>query len=281
MVSVVTVPDKQQGRGRREQPSAVKVTAIELDLPVIQPESLNSEDFINTLESLSPDLIVVVAFRILPESVFTLPRLGSFNLHASLLPKYRGAAPIHWALLNGETETGVTTFFLKRSVDTGGIIKQSKVSIVPEDNLYSLYDKLCLTGADLVLETVNMIANGNAEAKDQNNDLATPAPKVTSETRELDFNESAEQCHNRIRAFAPKPGAYTTRDGKMLKVLLSRIVEGEGEPGRIIRLSKTSFAVACRDKALEICSLQPESKKAMDAESYLRGYPIQQGEIFG
>jgi len=279
--AVVTVPDKQQGRGRHERPSAVKVAALEYGLPILQPEKLTDPAFIDVLKAFAPDVIVVVAFRILPEAVFTLPKYGSFNLHASLLPKYRGAAPIHWALLNGDAETGVTTFFLKRRVDMGNIIKQSKTSILPEDNLHTLYAKLCNIGADLVLETTNLIAEGSAMPGEQDNSLASPAPKVTSETRQLDFTESAEQCHNRVRAFAPSPGAYTHRSAGILKVVSTCIVEGQGTPGTIIRVTPESFTVACADGALEIMSIQPESKKVMDAGSYLRGYPLEIGETLG
>lgn len=279
--AVVTVPDKQQGRGRREQPSAVKKVALEYALPVLQPEKLKDPEFLATLEKLSPDLIVVVAFRILPEAVFSLPRYGSFNLHASLLPRYRGAAPIHWALLNGDTETGVTTFFLKRSVDTGNIIKQSKLQIQADDNLYTLYAKLCELGAELVLETTDLISAGKAPSGEQDGSLASPAPKVTTETRKLDFNETAFQCHNRIRAFAPSPGAFTQREGSMLKLLTSKVTADTGTPGSIIKISADSFTIACSEGGLEINSLQPESKKAMDAGAYLRGYPLQIGDLLG
>ena len=279
--AVVTVPDKQQGRGRREKPSAVKSAALKYNLPILQPEKLTDPDFIENLKTYAPDVIVVVAFRILPETVFSIPRYGSFNLHASLLPKYRGAAPIHWALLNGDSETGLTTFFLKRRVDTGNIIKKAKTPILPEDNLHTLYAKLCKMGADLVLETTNLIARGTAVAGEQDNSLASPAPKVTSETRLIHFDESAEQCHNRVRAFAPTPGAYTYRDGNLLKILSTRAVSGDGIPGSIIHISEDSFTVACKEGALEIMSIQPESKKVMDVASYLRGYPIKTGETLG
>lgn len=279
--AVVTVPDKQQGRGRRIQSSQVKKVAQELDLPILQPEKLTSPEFIQTLQEFAPDLIVIVAFQILPEAVFSLPKYGSFNLHASLLPKYRGAAPIHWALLNGDHETGVTTFFLKRSVDTGNIIKQSKIEIQPEDNLHTLYAKLCNLGAQLVLETVNLIHEGKAVAGEQDNRLASPAPKVTSETRRLDFGESAIQCHNRIRAFAPSPGAHTLREGSLLKILSSQVASGQGVPGTILDLTENSFTVACSEGALEVLTVQPESKKPMDTGAYLRGYPLSKGDILG
>lgn len=278
---VVTVPDKQQGRGRKLRASAVKKSAQQFDLPTSQPEHLRDPAFIQEIKDLAPDLIVVVAFQILPVEVFTIPRFGSINLHASLLPRYRGAAPIHWALLNGDRESGVTTFFLKRRVDTGNIILQSSIPINADDNLFSLYAKLCNLGADLVLDTLDHIASGKVVEGEQNNKLATPAPKVTSETQHLNFDESADQCHNRVRAFAPKPGAFTYRNGVRLKVLLTELSDATGAPGEVIAVSADSFTVGCGSKSLIIKSVQPESKKAMPADSYLRGNPISIGDHFG
>ncbi len=279
--AVVTVPDKQQGRGRRVRPSAVKLAADTLGLPVLQPDNLKDPEFVQELQNLNPDIIVVVAFQILPEVIFTLPKMGSFNLHASLLPRYRGAAPIHWALLNGDQESGVTTFFLKRKVDTGNIILQSRLPIVPEDNLHSLYEKLCNLGAALVLDTTNLIAAGSIKETAQDNFLATPAPKVTSATQLLNFKQSAEQCHNRVRAFAPLPGAFTHRNGSRLKVLITHTVEVQGQPGTIMEIAPDSFTVACGRGSLVIRRVQPESKKAMDVAAYLRGNPFQLGDHLG
>lgn len=279
--AVVTVPDKQQGRGRHLRPSAVKQAAEKLGLPVLQPPELSDPAFVQEIKDLSADVIVVVAFQILPEQIFTLPAFGSFNLHASLLPKYRGAAPIHWALLNGERESGVTTFFLKQKVDTGNIILQSGISIEAEDNLHTLYAKLCTLGADLVLDTVDLIASGKVVEGEQNSSLATPAPKVTSKTQLLNFAESAQQCHNRVRAFAPSPGAFTMRNGLRLKVLSTEVSELKGESGTVIDITANSFTVACNTGSLIIRSVQPESKKAMDAASYLRGNPMQIGDHIG
>ncbi len=278
---VVTVPDKQQGRGRRERPSAVKVAAEKMELPILQPERLKDPEFIQQITSLAPDLIIVVAFKILPEVVFTIPHHGSFNLHASLLPKYRGAAPIHWALMNGDQETGATTFFLKRKVDTGNIILQSSIPIEAEDNLHTLYNKLCNLGADLVLDTVHLIAAGPVEEGVQSDESATPAPKVSSETRALNFEESAETCHNRVRAFAPSPGAFTHRDGVLLKILKTKVCDLTGAPGSILAVAADSFTVACGTGSLLVKSIQPESKKAMDAAAYLRGNPLSIGDTLG
>jgi methionyl-tRNA formyltransferase len=279
--AVVTVPDKPQGRGLRVRASAVKTAAEDLNLTILQPDDLKSSQFIQDLQSYKPDIIIVVAFQILPESVYTIPKFGSFNLHASLLPKYRGAAPIHWALLNGDKETGVTTFFLKRRVDTGNVISQKKIAIESVDNLETLYTKLCGVGAELVLETVDLIAAGDIDEFEQDNSIATPAPKVTTETQLLNFVENNTQCHNRVRAFCPRPGAFTFRDGIRLKILSSDLSDMKGEPGEVVSVSTDSFAVACGQGSLIIHRVQPESKKAMDVASYLRGNPLQVGDHFG
>ncbi len=281
IISVVTVSDRVQGRGRKVRPSAVKQAAEEYGLPILQPARLKLPEFADAINSLEPDLIVVVAFQILPESIFTIPRFGSFNLHASLLPRYRGAAPIHWALLNGDSETGVSTFFLKRRVDTGNIIAQAKTTIEPDDTLETLYLKLMSLGADLVVSTADQIAAGTVRELAQDNALATPAPKVNSTTQLLDFQQSADQCHNRVRAFSPRPGAFTTRDGARLKVISSAIADETGIPGTVIKLTQDSFTIACGTGALVVYKVQPESKKAMPVDAYLRGYPLNVGDHLG
>lgn len=279
--AVVTAPDKAQGRGRRIQYSAVKHAALKLGLPILQPANLKDDSFLQTLEGLKPDLIVVVAFRILPERVYNLPEYGSFNLHASLLPAYRGAAPIHWALLNGEDETGVTTFFLKKQVDAGNIIAQRKVKIMPQDNLGSLYEKLQSQGAELVVTTINQIARGDIATESQDSGKATPAPKVGPETQRLNFTESNIQCHNRIRAFSPQPGAYTFRNGKRLKILQSEISQLKGQPGEVIALTKDAVVVGCGHESLLLLKVQPEGKRPLQVSDYLRGYPLEVGESLG
>ena len=280
--AVVTVPDKPMGRGRKLRSSAVKQAAEGYGLPVFQPENLKAETFLQTIRELAPDLIVVVAFQVLPVSLFTIPRYGSFNLHASLLPRYRGAAPIHWALLNGDTESGVSTFFLKRKVDTGNIILQRRVAIEPEDNLHTLYAKLQQLGARTVGETVDLIAAGQVQEIEQDPALATPAPKVTPATQQLNFTESAATCHNRVRAFAPAPAAFTHRQGRRLKILATTIQPDENGPaGSILAIGTDSFTVACGQGALRVTQVQPESKKAMAVSAYLRGYPMEIGEVLG
>jgi len=279
--AVVTVPDKPQGRGRQLRPSAVKQAALDQGLELLQPADLRDVAFLEKIRAYAPDLIIVVAFQILPEVLYSIPHLGAFNLHASLLPKYRGAAPIHWALLKGDTETGVTTFFLKRKVDTGNIILQHRVAITADDNLHSLYDKLCITGAVAVLETVDQISAGEVNVLEQDPTWATPAPKVTTETQKLNFTESAEQCHNRVRAFAPSPAAFTLRLGKRLKIISSATTNLQGAPGTIIALGSRDFTVACGSGALIVAQVQPEGKKAMEVDAYLRGYPLTLGAQLG
>lgn len=281
IVSVVTVPDRPQGRGRKLTASAIKVAAHELALPVLQPESISDPDFIHEIKSLEPDLIVVVAFQILPPELYGLPARGSFNLHASLLPRYRGAAPIHWALLNGDTESGVTTFFLQRKVDTGSMLLQRSVPIQPEDNLGSLHDKLAAVGADVVLETVNGIAEQNLTTTAQDNGLATRAPKVGAEDRQLNFAEDVEQCNNRIRAFAPRPGAITSYAGQSIKILKATPVAGTGAPGEILQADSSALVIACGTDALAVHEIQPEGKRAMPVADFLHGNTILPGATFG
>jgi methionyl-tRNA formyltransferase len=278
---VVTLPDKPHGRGQRLRGSAVKQKAQELSLPISQPASLKAQAFVDQITELKPDVIVVVAFRILPESIFSIPRLGTFNLHASLLPKYRGAAPIHWALLNGDHETGVTTFFLQKTVDTGNIIQQRVMPISPDDNLGTLYHALCSLGSETVVQTLDLLASGQVDVSSQDDSQASPAPKVSATDQRIDFKESAMQCANRIRAFAPKPGAFCERDGQRLKILKSVPLEQDGRIGEVTELANDHFIVGCGTGSLAIYALQPESKKAMDAAAYLRGYPLSLGITLG
>ncbi len=208
ILAVVTATDKPRGRGRSLSVTPIKQFALDHNIKVFTPEKLNDENFEKDLRELKPDLFIVVAFRILPRKIFTIPKFGSFNLHGSILPKYRGAAPIQWALINGDKETGLTTFFLEDKVDTGNIILTEKVEILEGDNFESLHDKMSLVGADLVLKTVKIIEEGNYELKIQDNSLATPAPKITKEICEIDWKKSANEIHNLVRGLSPIPGAY-------------------------------------------------------------------------
>lgn len=214
IAGVITMPDKPAGRGHKMLQSPVKQFAVEHGLKLMQPTNLKAPEFIEELRSLDADLFIVIAFRMLPEAVWTMPRLGTFNLHASLLPKYRGAAPLNWAVINGDKETGVTTFFLKHEIDTGDIIDQKRVAINPDDNVGDIHDRLMMLGADLTLETVRHIIDGNLKTIEQDKLTGgvdpTPAPKIFKETCLIDWNNNAEKVHNLVRGLSPYPAAWTT-----------------------------------------------------------------------
>ena len=272
VAAIVTVQDKEKGRGQKISFSPVKEFALRNNIPLIQPENLKDNLFIQQLKQFNADLYVVVAFRILPREVFTIPPKGSFNLHASLLPKYRGAAPIQWALIKGETETGVTTFALEEKVDTGNIYLQEKSKIEEEDNFETLHDKLSELGADVVLKTVDMIESGNYQLKGQDSSLATPAPKITPETGKIDWNKPAKEIHNLVRGLSPAPCAYFYHDSKKIKLYKTKVIEKEKPtPGKIFESKKNLFIECGKDK-LEILELQLEGRKRMSTEEFLRGY---------
>ena len=272
ILAIVTVPDKQKGRGQKISFSPVKEFGIKNSLPILQPEKLKDEAFMRQLKDFNSDLFVVVAFRILPPEVFTIPPRGSFNLHASLLPKYRGAAPIQWALIQGEKKTGVTTFALEEKVDTGNIYLQKEVEIDNEDNFETLHDKLSNIGAQAVLETVNIMESGNYQLEEQDNSQASPAPKITPETGKIDWAKPANKIHNLVRGLSPTPCAYFFHDNRKIKVYKTRVVEKENTiAGKIIETKKNLF-VECVSNELEILELQLEGRKRMSAEEFLRGY---------
>jgi len=273
VVAVVTAPDKQRGRGQKISSTPVKMFAVENNLPVLQPEKLkNNPQFVEDLEKYDADLYVVVAFKILSPDVFEIPKYGSFNLHGSYLPKYRGAAPIQWALINGETETGLTTFKLAEKVDTGNIYLQQKFEIKPDDNFETLHDKLSEESAKMVLDTVNLIKSGDYVLKEQDDALASSAPKITKEIANIDWNKSAIEIHNLVRGLSPIPAAYFEFNEKMIKVYRSEVVErNDLEPSEFAQ-SKTELQVGCGENALRILELQQEGKKRMRIEEFLRGF---------
>lgn len=276
IAAVVTAPDKPAGRGLKTTASAVKIAAQRLGLTIWQPERLKSPDFLRLIHELQPDLGIVVAFRMLPEAVWKAPRLGTFNLHASLLPKYRGAAPIQWAIANGETETGVTTFFLKHEIDTGNILFQEKETIGPEDTGGSLYQRLMLKGARLVVKTAEAILSGNYHEVPQMEDSNLPlAPKITREHCLIDFHQSATHVHNLVRAFNPTPGAYCYLNDKVLKIWKTKILPVTADnilsPGEILTTRDGRMIAGTGNGNLLIEVLQLEGKKAMSAEDFLRG----------
>ncbi len=274
LAAVVTAPDKERGRGRKVTFTPVKEFALANEIPVLQPEKLKDESFITELKQFNADLFVVVAFRILPESVFMLPKFGSFNLHGSLLPRYRGAAPIQWALINGDDVTGVTTFFLERKVDTGNIILQRKIEILPEDDFGTLHDKMSEIGAEVVLETVNLINAGNYILKQQDTSLASKAPKITKELAKIDWNEPAEKIVNLIRGLSPFPGAYFEHEGKIYKIYKAELSSLRLNPAEI-KESKREIVIGAGDnKSVQILNIKPEGRKQMTADEFLRGYSL-------
>ncbi|MGA8265814.1 MAG: methionyl-tRNA formyltransferase [Ignavibacteriaceae bacterium] len=275
VVAVVTGADKERGRGQKVSYTPIKEFALQNNLPVLQPEKLKDQNFIKQLKSYEPDLFVIVAFRILPKEVFTIPHEGSFNLHASILPKYRGAAPIQWALINGEEETGVTTFKLAEKVDTGSIYLQEKISIKREDNFGSLHDKMCIVGAEAVLKTVYLIEHGYKDLLRQDDNKATPAPKISKQIAQIDFGQSAENVHNLVRGLSPYPGAYFFHNNKQIKIYRSKISETEFLEAGEVKHTKKELFIGCADDALEILELQLEGKKRMGAEEFLRGFSFE------
>ncbi|MCF6269444.1 MAG: methionyl-tRNA formyltransferase [Melioribacteraceae bacterium] len=275
IAAVVTAPDKERGRGRKVSYTPIKEYALRNNIKCLQPEKMRDEKFIEALKELKADLFVIVAFKILPRSVFTIPKYGSFNLHGSLLPKYRGAAPIHWAIMNGDKETGVTTFFLEDKVDTGNIISQSKMPIEDEDNLGTVHDKMSLLGADLVLATVNKIETKNYELQKQNNELASPAPKISKELGEIDWNKSAEEIHNLVRGLSPFPSAYFIHNGKKYKVFKSKIVDDILLKAGELKETKNELYFGCSDRTLQIIELQLEGRKRMSTDAFLRGSTLE------
>ena len=278
--AVVTGPDRPRGRGREISPTAVKVAALSLGIPVLQPERLRDPGFAGALRSLDPALIVVVAFRILPPEVFRIPRCGAINLHASLLPRYRGAAPINRAIINGEGETGVTTFFLEESVDTGNVLLQARTPIQPDDDAGTLHDRLAEVGAEVVLHTVRLIEQGKAVPRAQDPALASPAPKIFREDCRIDWNRPAERIRNHIRGLSPSPAAFTMHDGKVLKIFRARAAAGALAPGTV-EAGRGTLLVGTADHPLALEDLQQEGKKRMTVVEFLRGYKISTGDRLG
>ena len=289
VAAVVTMPDKPAGRGHHMYQSDVKRFAVERGLPVLQPVSLKDEAFIGELQAIGAQLFIVIAFRMLPQAVWQMPPLGTFNLHASLLPRYRGAAPINWAVMNGDTQTGVTTFFLKHEIDTGDVIQQRSAPIGRHDNVEAVHDRLMLMGADMVLETVDAIIDGTVKPIPQDEMLTTgqeptPAPKIFKDTCRIDWRRTAEELYNHIRGLSPYPAAWTTMTDQGGTVTTLKVFEtsepipfADGEkpaPGTIDCDGKKLLRIACQDGWLQVMSLQPSGKKRMDTDAYLRGYAI-------
>lgn len=275
VLAVVTAPDKPAGRGRQMHETAVKLFAVSKQIPVLQPPKLKSPDFIHQLQSLQADLQVVVAFRMLPEAVWNMPPLGTINVHASLLPQYRGAAPINWALIHGDKETGVTAFRLKHEIDTGHILMQQSVAISPEDDAGSLHDKLMEAGAALLVTTLKNLASGTLSEQPQSDTVALRhAPKIFKEDCRISWQQSADEVLNFIRGLSPHPAAFMMLNGKMLKVFRAHLGPSSDlpVPGSHETDGKNYFRVASADAWLYLDELQLEGKKRMDIEAFLRGF---------
>lgn len=284
IMSVVTATDKPCGRGLKIKPSPVKQVAKQLGLPVLQPTDLKDSKFIEDIQRLNAELFVVVAFRILPPEVFTLPPHGTINLHASYLPKYRGAAPINWAIINGEKETGVTIIQINEKVDTGEIVLQEKVPIGAEETAGELHDRLATIGAECLLRAVALIESGNVATIRQTEE-GSRAPKLSRELCHIQWNQPAETIYNLVRGLCPVPGAYTNLRGKMIKLYRVRPAghaPTSAAPGEIVRRGNRpgTLAVATGAGLLHIQELQPEGKRRMSAEDFLRGHPLKAGDRF-
>lgn len=282
VVAVVTTPDKPAGRGQRMHESDVKLTAKELGLPILQPEKLRDEAFLEALRALEPDLGIVIAFRMLPEVVWAMPKHGTFNLHASLLPEYRGAAPINWAIINGDQRTGVTTFLLNHEIDKGAIIGQEEVDILPEDNIGTLYDKLMNIGSGLVIETVERIASGNVDPVEQmhiDESTLRPAPKIFKEDGRIDWNRGAVDIHNLVRGLSPYPAAWSPifKDGEecgSIKIFTTRVElkAMDVAPGTVVTDGRGELRVAASDGWVYIDELQLAGKRRMTTRELLLGW---------
>lgn len=286
VVAVVTVPDKPAGRGQKLSQSPVKKFALQKHIPVIQPEHLSDEAFIRILQGYHPDLQIIVAFRILPEVIWKLPPQGTFNLHASLLPQYRGAAPINWALINGETETGVTTFFLSQPVDTGHIIFQEKTSILPDETAGELHNRLMELGSYLVVKTVKAIEDGTVNQTNQQSliragTVLKKAPKLSRDDCRIDWNQSMDSVRNKIRGLSPIPGAFTYLGTNQEDTVLLKVFRTSGQPGtpsphpgKIITDHKSYLAITTNDGIIFLEEVQLESKKRMPVHEFLRGFHV-------
>ena len=285
VVAVVTQPDKPKGRDLKLQPSPVKLAAQKFNLPVMQPLKARDETFIAELRGLKPDLIVVVAYgQILPQSILDLPPHGCLNMHTSLLPKYRGAAPIQWAIANGDAETGVTIMKMDAGLDTGPMVATRRTAIVPADDSQILHDRLAQLGAELLVETIPDYVSGKIQPQSQPAEGSTYAAKIKKEDGQIDWNLTAKQVWNRLRAFTPWPGAFThltvAPKPQLLKIWKLEVVERSGQPGEVLSAGKDGIIVACGQDAVRILELQLEGGKRLTAGQFLTGHPLKAGPVF-
>ena len=285
ILAVVTQPDKPKGRDLKRTPSPVKILAEKLNLPVLQPLKARDENFISELRALKPDLIVVVAYgQILPQTILDLPQFGCLNVHTSLLPKYRGAAPIQWAIADGEPETGVTIMKMDAGLDTGAILSVRRIPILATDDSHILHDRLAQLGAELLIETIPNYVAGKIPPQPQPTEGSTYAAKIKKEDGRINWNLPAQQIWNRLRAFTPWPGAFTFLKSEtkpqLQKIWKAEVVENNGPNGTVMSADKTGIVVGCGENALRILELQREGGKRLTVEQFLAGFPLKAGERF-
>ena len=279
--AVVTQPDRPQGRGYKLAPPAVKTAALARGLEVFQPETLKNESLLPLLERTRPDALVVAAYgKILPQYVLGFPPRGCINVHASLLPRYRGAAPINWAIINGERESGVTIMYMEKGLDTGDMLLSVRTPIADDDTAGDLHDRLAVLGADALVHALALLEAGRITPVKQDDSQHTYAPMLSRDDCRLDFCQSAKQVRDRIRGLAPFPGAYLTLSGRQIKVFEAQIVSGCGEPGSVLYADREhGLVLACADGALRLVTLQPQGKRRMSAKEYLAGHPVPPGTV--
>lgn len=285
VAAVVTSPDKPQGRGKKLCSPAVADFARDRNLNLIQQDDLSDQNFLTTIKSLAVAVFIVVAFRILPEALFSIPQYGAVNLHASLLPSYRGAAPIQWALINGETQTGLTTFIIQKRIDTGGVLMQEKVAINSDDTADDLSGRMSQVGADLIVKTLDLLESGDYTPLPQDKSKVTRAPKIMPSDGLIDWNKPAQQIVNLIRGLSSKPGAYTTFEGKKLKIYRAQLCDeasSSAQPGEIIQAdSDCGLIIQSGAGAVKIREVQLEGKNRLLCCDYLRGCPMKAGQYLG
>ncbi|AEF94144.1 Methionyl-tRNA formyltransferase [Desulfotomaculum nigrificans CO-1-SRB] len=285
IVAVVTQPDKPKGRGKQVQPPPVKVLALEHNLPVLQPTSIKTVEFLQQLQALEPDCIVVVAYgKILPPAILNLPPKGCINVHASLLPYYRGSAPIHWAVINGERETGVTTMFMNEGMDTGDMILKKSLAIGPEDNVGLVHDRLAHLGAEALVETIELLEQNKAPRIPQDHSAATYAPMLHKEHEEIHWDRPAVSIHNHVRGMDPWPGAFTTWQGKVLKIWRTKLTDRHDlpvSPGTVVESLTDGLLVQTGEGQLLITELQLQGSRRMGFSEFLRGKKIMPGTVLG
>lgn len=284
VVAVVTKPDKPKGRGNKVVCTPIKEVAIAHHIDVYQPKKLREEDFMQTMKAINPDVMVVIAFgQILPKRILDIPKYGCINVHASLLPKYRGAGPIQWSIINGESETGITTMYMDVGIDTGDMIHKQEVKIEATDTGGSLHDKLSVAGAKLLMKTLEEVQNNTAPREKQDDSLSNYAPMLEKSLGNIDWEKDATQIELLVRGLNPWPSAYTYLGSKILKIWSATVIEEKlvGAPGEIVKITKEGFIIKCGQKSLLLNEIQLQGKKRMAAGAFLRGYDLEVGEMLG